>query len=277
MDLIQAIVYGVIQGVTEWLPISSTAHLRIVPALLRWPDPGAAFTAVVQLGTVLAALLYFGRDLQIALLGWTRSFKRGDARNTREAKVGWAIFVGTIPIVVLGLILQRRIETDFRSLYVIAFSLIFMGIVMLIAERVATRRRSFEDVQVKDGVIVGLWQAASLVPGMSRSGSTISGALFSGFDRPAAARLSFLLSIPSVLGAGLKEAYSERAALYGQNLMPLVVATVVSFAVGFATIALLMRFLQTHSTNYFSGYRVVLGIVLLGLLQADVLSPLPGP
>ena len=275
MDLIQAIVYGIVQGLTEFLPISSTAHLRIVPALAGWPDPGAGFTAVIQLGTLLAVLIYFARDLSKAFMGWVRNI--GNPRSADpDARMGWAIVVGTIPIVVLGVVAQKWIKGELRSLWVIAATLIVMGVIMAVAERVGAKRRQVEDVQVKDGWIVGLWQALALIPGMSRSGSTISGALFDGFDRAAAARFSFLLSIPSILAAGLKELYDERKELIGSHLTPTLAATVVSFVVGYASIAFFMKFLQRHGILPFVLYRIVLGVALIVLLTAGVLSPMSG-
>jgi undecaprenyl-diphosphatase len=275
VDLIQAIVYGIVQGLTEFLPISSTAHLRIVPALAGWPDPGAGFTAVIQLGTLLAVLIYFARDLSKAFMGWVRNI--GNPRSADpDARMGWAIVVGTIPIVVLGVVAQKWIKGELRSLWVIAATLIVMGVIMAVAERVGAKRRQVEDVQVKDGWIVGLWQALALIPGMSRSGSTISGALFDGFDRAAAARFSFLLSIPSILAAGLKELYDEREELIGSHLTPTLVATIVSFIVGYASIAFLMKFLQRHGILPFVLYRIVLGVALIVLLTAGALSPMSG-
>lgn len=275
MDLIQAIVYGIVQGLTEFLPISSTAHLRIVPALAGWPDPGAGFTAVIQLGTLLAVLIYFARDLSKAFMGWVRNI--GNPRSADpDARMGWAIVVGTIPIVVLGVVAQKWIKGELRSLWVIAATLIVMGVIMAVAERVGAKRRQVEDVQVKDGWIVGLWQALALIPGMSRSGSTISGALFDGFDRAAAARFSFLLSIPSILAAGLKELFDERKELIGSHLTPTLAATVVSFVVGYASIAFFMKFLQRHGILPFVLYRIVLGVALIVLLTAGALSPMSG-
>jgi undecaprenyl-diphosphatase len=275
VDLIQAIVYGIVQGLTEFLPISSTAHLRIVPALAGWPDPGAGFTAVIQLGTLLAVLIYFARDLSKAFMGWVRNI--GNPRSADpDARMGWAIVVGTIPIVVLGVVAQKWIKGELRSLWVIAATLIVMGVIMAVAERVGAKRRQVEDVQVKDGWIVGLWQALALIPGMSRSGSTISGALFDGFDRAAAARFSFLLSIPSILAAGLKELYDERKELIGSHLTPTLAATVVSFVVGYASIAFFMKFLQRHGILPFVLYRIVLGVALIVLLTAGALSPMSG-
>lgn len=267
MDLIQALILGVVQGVTEWLPISSTAHLRVVPALLGWEDPGAAFTAVIQLGTLAAMLIYFREDLWRALRGLL-GLKAGSKKSKAEdVRLGWAIVMGTVPIVVCGLLFQRQIEGEWRSLTVIAWTLIGMGLVMAIAEWFGPKVRAMEDVTPLRGLWIGLWQALALVPGMSRSGSTISGGLFAGFDRPTAARLSFLLCVPSILAAGLKELYDERAHLLGVGLAPTLVATLVSFVVGYASIAWLMRFLQKHSTLVFVIYRVLLGGTILYLLS----------
>lgn len=276
MDLIQAAIYGLVQGLTEFLPISSTAHIRIVPALAGWQDPGAGFTAVIQLGTVLAVLIYFARDLGKAFVGWTKTLT-GQSHDAPEGRMGWAIFLGTIPIVVLGFLGQDWIKGDLRSLWVIAGTLIAMGILMAVAEKVATKHRLFASVQARDGIIVGLWQALALLPGMSRSGSTITGALFAGFDRATAARFSFLLSVPSILAAGLKELWDERHNLLtGSNLAPTILATVVSFAVGYASIAFLMKFIQKHGIMPFVAYRIILGIVLIVLLMNGTLDPMAG-
>ncbi len=273
MGLIQAIVYGIIQGLTEFLPISSNAHIRIFPALVGWEDPGAAFTAVIQLGTVLAVLIYFAKDLGAAISAWARSLSDKELRKTPEAKMGWAVFWGTIPVVIIGLALHEKIETTFRSLYLIAGALIGMGVVMLLADMYGKHQRKVEDVEVKDGVVVGLWQVLALIPGMSRSGSTISGALFAGFDRAAAARFSFLLSVPSVVAAGIYEAYKERHSIGGALLMPTLVATTVSFFVGYASIAFLMKYLQRRGIGPFVLYRIALGVLLLVLLGQGTIKP----
>lgn len=276
MDLIQAVIYGIVQGLTEFLPISSTAHIRIVPALAGWQDPGAGFTAVIQLGTVLAVLIYFARDLGKAFVGWTKTLT-GQSHDAPEGRMGWAIFLGTIPIVVLGFLGQKWIKGELRSLWVIAGTLIVMGILMAIAEKVASKHRILASVQKKDGIIVGLWQALALIPGMSRSGSTITGALFAGFDRATAARFSFLLSVPSILAAGLKELWGEKHNLLeGSNLTPTIVATVVSFIVGYASIAFFMKFIQKHGIMPFVAYRILLGIVLIVLLMNGTLDPMAG-
>jgi undecaprenyl-diphosphatase len=274
VELIKAVVYGIVQGLTEFLPISSTAHLRIVPSFLGWEDPGAAYTAVIQLGTLLAVLIYFRQDLALALKGWVGSFKGGEAAKTREAKLGWAVFFGTIPIVVAGLVFKHEIKSEtFRSLHVIAWALIGMGLLLLLADRLARKKRPMEKATVRDGIIVGLWQAIALIPGSSRSGSTITGALFAGFDRAAAARFSFLLSVPSVFAAGVLELLEERKEILEQNLTSTIIATLVSFVVGYWAIGFLIRFLQKRSAAIFVAYRIALGLLLLFLLQSGRLKP----
>lgn len=270
ISIVQAVVYGIIQGLTEWLPISSTAHLRVVPAVLGWQDPGSAFTAVIQLGTILAVLIYFAKDLGRAIGGWFGSLT-GKGKDTLEARIGWGVFWGTLPIVVLGFLFKDQIKSDqIRSLYVVASTLIIMGIGMLVAEKYGKQSRGFEQVTTKDGIVVGLWQALALIPGMSRSGSTITGGLFAGLDRPTAARFSFLLSVPSIVAAGLYELIDERKHIMGANLAPTLVATVVSFVVGYASIAFLMKYLQKRGITLFVVYRIVLGVVLLILVSQGV-------
>lgn len=272
MGLIEAIVYGIVQGATEWLPISSTAHLRIVPELFGWADPGAAFTAVIQLGTLLAVLIFFRADLWGAFTGWAKGLRGGEAAKRPECKLGWAIFVGTLPIVAAGLAFEDSIKGPWRSLHVIAWALIGMGLLLAVAERVGTRKRSFGEVKPVHGLWVGLWQAVALIPGASRSGSTITGALFAGFDRPTAARFSFLLSVPSILGAGIKELLDEWNAIVGLDAKPVLVASLFAFLVGYASIAFLMKFLQTRGMGIFIVYRIALGVVLLVLLQQGVVT-----
>lgn len=280
MDLIQAVVYGIIQGLTEFLPISSTAHIRIVPSLLNWPDPGAAFTAIIQLGTVAAVIVYFAKDLGKALTAWLKSIT-GGKYDDAEARLGWAVFVGTLPILVLGFLLEKQIDSVFRSLYIICATLIIFGLLMLVAEKVGTHKRKIKNVAVKDGVWVGLGQCLALVPGVSRSGSTISTALLAGFDRVAAARFSFLLSLPSVAGAGLYKTYKAIKSSGADPTdhiawTPTIVATVISFIVGYAAIAYFIQFLQKRGIAPFVWYRVALGIVILLLLQTGHLNPESG-
>lgn len=272
MGLIEAIVLGIVQGLTEFLPISSTAHLRILPALLGWDDPGASFTAVIQLGTLGAVLLYFRSELAAALGAWGRSLVDASFRRTPEGRLGWAIFWGTIPIVVLGVLFKSSIEHELRSLQVIAWSLIGMGLLLGVADRMASGVRTEEEATVRDGVWVGLWQCIALIPGASRSGSTITGALLGRFDRAAAARFSFLLSVPSVFAAGVFS-LKEHAGDLGGQWLAVLVATAVSFAVGYASIAFLIRYLQTRGLIPFVVYRVALGAAILALLASGTLQP----
>lgn len=276
MGIVEAIILGIIQGASEFLPISSTGHLRIIPSLLGWQDPGAGFTAVIQLGTLAAVLLYFRKDLLNIFTKWAGSIANKELRKESEAKIGWGIFFGTLPIMVLGYLLQDFIEGSLRSLYVVATMLIFMGLLMLVAEKATKATRKFDDVTLKDGLIVGLWQAVALIPGASRSGSTITGALFSKLDRETAARFSFLLSVPSIFAAGIYSLYKHRADILSSGLTATLIATVVSFAVGYASIAFLMSFLQKRGTTPFVAYRVILGLVLIGLLQTGKLDPMAG-
>lgn len=266
MDLIQAIVYGIVQGLTEWLPVSSTAHLRIVPALFGWNDPGAGFTAVIQLGTLAAVLIYFWSDIVRVIGAWFKSLTGKLDKSDPDAQQGWGVFWGTIPIVVLGVIFSKHIKGELRSLWVVAISLIVVGLILLIAEAMGKRNRSLKDLTTRDGIMIGLCQAVALIPGASRSGSTLSGAFFLNFDRTAAARFSFLLSIPSVFAAGIKEVFDERHHLFAANLMPSLVATVVSFIVGYATIAWFINYLQRGSTKVFVAYRILLGVGIIALL-----------
>ena len=274
MSLLEAIVLGITQGLTEFLPISSTAHLRIVPAFAGWEDPGAAFTAVTQLGTMAAVLLYFRADLVRIWRAWVRSLRDPAARRELDARIGWYILLGTIPIGIFGLIFKDQIETGARDLYLIGVALILLGLVLLAAERVGRKDRSIEQITTRDGVFVSFAQALALVPGVSRSGATISAGLFLGFDRTTAARFSFLLSIPAVVLSGAVEFGSILSGEEGEHvgLGALAVATLLAFVAGYASIALLLRFLTSHSTIVFVVYRVALGAIVLALVSADVIE-----
>lgn len=265
MTLLQAIVMGLVQGLTEFLPISSSGHLYLVPVLSGWKDPGAGFTAVIQLGTILAVFLYFGRDLGRVFMGWLKGLRGGEAARTHEARMGWAIALGTVPIAAAGLAFEKSIDSNLRTPWVVGAALIGFALVMGLAERVGRQERKWEDLTLRDGLVMGLWQCLALVPGSSRSGCTITGGLFGGIDRATAARFSFLLSVPAILASGLYKLYKERADLLGSGLMPTLVATVVAFASGYAAIAFLMKFLQSRSTWVFVWYRVALGVVILGM------------
>jgi undecaprenyl-diphosphatase len=266
----EAIVLGITQGLTEFLPISSTAHLRIVPAFAGWEDPGAAFTAVVQLGTMAAVLLYFRDELLKIARAWLRSLRDPAARSELDARIGWYLVIGTIPIGIFGFAFKDQIENGARDLYLISIALIVMGLVLGVADRVSTRERDLDHIRTKDGVVIGFAQALALVPGVSRSGATISAGLFMGLDRPSAARFSFLLSVPAVVLSGLFElrhAGDNQIASVGA----LAISTSLAFVFGYLSIAFLLRYLTTHSTAVFVVYRVVLGTVVLVLVSSGTI------
>ena len=271
MSAFEAIVLGIVQGLTEFLPISSTAHLRIVPAFAGWADPGAAFTAVVQLGTMAAVLLYFRADLWRIARASLAALRDPAARRTTDARLGLYIVLGTIPIGIFGLIFKDQIETGARDLTLIGCTLIALGLVLLAAEKVATHRRRLEDLNGRDGLVIGLAQAAALVPGVSRSGATISAGLFLNFDRTAAARYSFLLSVPAVVLSGLFE-LKDVGDGGGAGAVPTIIATIFAFIVGYASIAWLLKYLTKHPVTIFVIYRVVLGVVVLALVAGGALD-----
>ena len=273
-EIIKAIVFGAVQGLTEFIPISSTAHLRVVPALLGWKDEGAAFSAVIQMGTLIATLIYFRKDIINLTRGFISSLGKKDLIQNPESRIFLLIIIGTIPIGICGLLFKGFIEGDARGLYVISCSLILLAIVLFIAEKTGTRNKEFQDITVKDGIIIGLAQALALIPGSSRSGVTITAGLFRGLKRDVTARYSFLLSIPAIGLSGLYELYSEREELLKEDLLMLVVATVVAGVVGYAAIAFLIRFLKTHSNLVFIIYRILLGITIIILLTQGILSNL---
>jgi len=285
MTLWQAIVLGIVQGLTEFLPVSSTAHLRVVPELLGWDDPGAAFTAVIQCGTLLAVLAYFRRDIARIGFAWLDETRRGQFGRSLDGRMGWMMIVATVPIVVCGLAFKDYIERDLRNLYVIAWALIGLSILLVAAELLTRWRlrrgqhlKELDQVSWNDAVLVGTAQAVALVPGVSRSGATITGGLLMGLNRETAARFSFLLSLPAILAAGLYELYKERAVLLASqaDILNLVVCTVVSGVVGYAAIAGLLAFLRTRTLYIFVVYRILLGGLLLWLLHAGILKPLQG-
>ncbi|KAA1376313.1 undecaprenyl-diphosphate phosphatase [Aeromicrobium fastidiosum] len=271
MDFLRAVVLGVVQGLTEFLPISSSAHLAIIPKFLGWDDPGAAYTAVIQIGTELAVLLYFWRDIWTIGSGWVRGVFSAEARQAPEWRMGWFVIIGSVPIVVLGLVLQDAIDREFRNLWVIGTTLIVLGIVLGIAERVGRKTSPIENLTMKHAILLGVAQAGALVPGVSRSGATISMGLFLGYERAAATRYAFLLAIPAVVGAGvfkLKDIGGDNA--YGTG--PTIVGTVVSFVVGLAVIHWLLKYVSTHSYTPFVLYRVGLGSLVLVLVGAGAIT-----
>jgi len=275
MGWFEAVVLGLVQGLTEFLPISSSAHLRIVGTAFGWDDPGAAFTAITQIGTEAAVVLYFRRDIARIISAWVLSLV-GKRKNDPDARLGWLIIIGSIPIVVLGLLLKDRIETTFRDLRIVAIALVAFSLVLYAADRVGRKKLEIADLTMRDGVFYGLAQSLALIPGVSRSGGTITMGLFLGYTRAAAARYSFLLAIPAVLGSGFYEAYS---ALKGDHHGPAVdwgptiLATVIAFFVGLSVIAWLLRYLNRGSFTPFVVYRVLLGLLVLGLVGAGVLAP----
>ncbi|MFC8919307.1 undecaprenyl-diphosphate phosphatase [Streptomyces sp. WAC05374] len=287
MNWFESLILGLVQGLTEFLPISSSAHLRLTAAFAGWHDPGAAFTAITQIGTETAVLIYFRKDIARIVSAWFRSLTDKSLRGDHDARMGWLVIVGSIPIGVLGVTLKDQIEGPFRDLRLIATTLIVMGVVLGIADRLAARveeggrhraapeRKTLQDLGVKDGLIFGLCQAMALIPGVSRSGATISGGLLMSYTREAAARYSFLLAIPAVLASGLfelKDAGEGGHVAWG----PTIFATIIAFGVGYAVIAWFMKFITTKSFMPFVIYRILLGLVLLALISLGVLSPHAG-
>jgi len=267
----EAIVLGLVQGLTEFLPISSSGHLRIVPAMAGWEDPGAAFTAVIQLGTMAAVLVYFRNDLWRIARAWVRELRVPLRRRSADANVGWFIVLGTIPISVFGLLFSSQIESGARDLYLIGAMLIAFSFVMLLAERVGTRERELTGMDRRDGILIGFAQALALIPGVSRSGATISAGLLLGFDRAAAARYSFLLSVPAVVLSGLFE-LRDVGGEDGASVAPTVIATLVAFVSGYAAIAWLLRYLANHTLSVFVAYRIPLGILVIALAASGAIS-----
>lgn len=272
-EIIKAVILGIVQGITEFLPISSTAHLRIVPALFGWEDPGAAYSAVIQIGTMMAVVIYFMKDLiKIYKRVITNLFDKKFITDT-ESKLGWYIIIGTIPIIIFGLLLEDLIENEFRSLYVISFTLIFFSLLLAIAEKYSKKNLDINHITLPKALIVGIAQALALVPGASRSGVTITGGLLVGFNRETAARFSFLLSVPAVLVSGLYEFYKIFPDLTQQGTLSLIVATVFSFISGILAIEFLLRYLRTHSTFVFIWYRIALSVLLLFLISMNLIKP----
>jgi len=272
-----ALVLGVVQGLTEFLPISSTAHLKVVPEVLGWGDPGVAFTAVIQLGSIAAVLAYFRRDLQEVFSGIGRAFRHGQWSDP-SARLGVAIALGTVPILLAGLALKILVpdyETSgLRSMASIGVVSIVMALLLALAELIGSRRRLLDQVAPRDGILVGLAQALALVPGVSRSGSTLTASLFDGWQRPAAARFSFLLGIPAITLAGLVELKAALASQVNGGPIPMLVGVVSAGVVSWAAIAWLLRFLQQHTTWIFVAYRLLFGAsILIWFRNLDVITP----
>jgi undecaprenyl-diphosphatase len=284
MTLLQAIILGVIQGLTEFIPISSTAHLILAEKLMGLdarltPEQTTAFIAVIQLGTLLAVISYFMRDIIKIIVGFIRGnlatlAGQGDSWARRDARLGWLIIVGSIPIGIVGLAARKIIEGKFtKNLYIIGASMIIWAILLLIAELTTRRKKTMEDLRIGDALVVGMAQVFSLIPGSSRSGTTITGAMFAGVTREAAARFSFLLSIPAVAASGLLELKQAIHFIHGIGTVNLAVATGVSGVVGYISIAFLLGYLRHHTTFLFIGYRLIVGGLILWLVFTKLLTP----
>lgn len=274
MSIIEAIVLGIVQGLTEFIPISSTAHLEIVPVMLGWGDPGAAASAVIQFGTLLAAIIYFFKDIIRLIAGFFRGLATRRIIEDTDSREAWLVILGTIPIVILGLLLKKHIESTFRSLWVITTMVIVIAFLLQLAELYARRKqlRDFAQLRISDGIAIGLGQCLALIPGSSRSGSTIMTALFRKVDRPTAARYSFLLSIPAVGGAGMLELIKEREHLAQLGWLSIAVAIFFAFVSGYASIWFLLRYLRKHTTYVFIWYRYALGALMIVLLMTGWLK-----
>lgn len=276
---LDAIVLGLIQGLTEFLPISSSAHLRIIgPLLPSGADPGAAFTAITQLGTELAVLIYFRRDVMQMLRAWflsvrQRNIQSLNATDAAHARLAWLVIVGTIPICVLGLVLRDFIEGTFRTLWITAAMMLIFALIMAWAEKSGQQQRHMKDLRLSDGIWLGLAQALALIPGVSRSGGTISAGLLLGLTKEAAARFSFLLAIPAVLLSGLYMLLFKREPMHGEQWLMTVVATGVAFVVGYAVIVWFMRIISSRGFMPFVIYRIILSVLIFMALFTGVLQP----
>ncbi len=259
----EAVVLGLLQGLTEFLPISSSAHIRVVPALLGWPDPGAAFTAVIQLGTEAAVLIYFRREIWEITSTWSRSLFKPALRSLHAARMGWYVIVGSIPIGVLGLALKDQIESPFRDLRLVGTTLIVFGIILWIADRTARNKLTLEKhLSMPHALVYGFAQSLALIPGVSRSGGTITAGLLLDYRREDAARYSFLLAIPAVLASGLLE-ITEIGEGAAPAWGPTILATVISFIVGYAAVAWFLRYISNHRFTGFVIYRILLGLFVI--------------
>lgn len=271
LSWLQAIVLGISQGLTEFLPISSTAHTLIISRLLGWQDPGAAFTAVTQIGTELAVVIYFRTTLALIISTWLRSLVKKELRTDPNARMGWYIILGTLPIGIAGVLFKSSIETTARNLWVVSLALIVMGLLLGAADKFAKHVFQESDLTLRRGLLFGVGQALALIPGVSRSGATITFGLAMGFKREVAARYSFLLAIPAVFASALLEAKDISSDAYA-NWPATIVSTVIAFLVGYLVIATLMKYLATQTFKPFVIYRVALGSILILLLATGVIT-----
>ena len=272
MDFLRSIILGTLQGLTEFLPISSSAHLSIVPTFLGWDDPGSAYTAVVQIGTELAVILYFWRDIWRIGSGWVRGVTSPAARAEPTWMQGWFIIIGSMPIVVVGLLFEDYIDNEFRNLWVIGTTLIVLGIALGLAERYGRKTKPIDELTMKHAVLFGAAQALAVIPGVSRSGATITMGLALGYERAAATRYAFLLAIPAVVGAGLYKLKDIPGGANAYGVGPTIVGTIVSFVVGLAVIHWLLKYVSTRSYAPFVVYRILLGGLVLTLVATGVIT-----
>ncbi|MFP7365758.1 undecaprenyl-diphosphate phosphatase [Corynebacterium callunae] len=274
MGWVQTIVLSIIQGLTEFLPISSSGHLRIISELFWGADAGASFTAVIQLGTEAAVLVFFAKEIWQIATGWFKGLANKEKRG-RDYKMGWMIIVATIPVVVLGVLGKDLIREALRNMWITATVLILFSFVFILAEKMGKKDRGYEELNMKDAIVMGLAQCLALIPGVSRSGGTISAGLFLGLNREVAAKFSFLLAIPAVLGSGLyslPDAFSPEAGQAATGLQ-LTVGTLIAFVVGYISIAWLMKFVSNHSFSWFAAYRIPVGLIVMLLLALGYLNP----
>ena len=274
MTWMQVIILSLVQGLTEFLPVSSSGHLRIVSTLFWGQDAGASFTAVIQLGTELAVIVYFAGMIWQILKGWFIGLVHKEQRG-QDYRMGWMVIVGSIPIGILGVLGKDLIRDNLRNLWITASMLVLFSFVFIIAERVGKKERSFEELTMRDAIVMGLCQCLALIPGVSRSGGTISGGLFLGLDREVATRFSFLLAIPAVMASGLFSLGDAFGPTVGQSATgaQLLVGTLIAFVVGYASIAWLLKLVGSHSFEWFAAYRIPVGLLVMLLLGLGVLAP----
>lgn len=273
LEIIKAVVHGAIQGFFAWLPVSSVAHVKIVPVLLGWEDPGAAYSAVLQMGTMIAVLFYFYDDLKKIFFAVIKAIREKSLDGNHDAKLFLYVVIGTIPIIIFGVLFQKQIKAEFRGMYVIAAGLIIFGILLYISEKMSKMNRTVDEISFKDSLIIGIMQVLALVPGCSRSGSTITAGFFCNLNRESAARYSFLLGIPAFFLSGAFELVKERHELMGGHtqLTALIVGTIVSIVVGYLSIWFLLSYIRKHSLLIFVYYRVILGIIIIVLVSLHII------
>ena len=280
MNILEAVILGIIQGISEFLPISSTGHLTVAGQLMGLispenPQHWTAFIAVIQLGTLISILIYFWKDIRNIIGDFLKdnlSERKKYADQSENSKMGWLIVIGTIPVVIIGLSLKHIIEGEFtKDLYVIASSLIVLAIVLAIAEKTANFKKEMKDITIKDSIVIGIAQCFALIPGSSRSGTTITGGLFVGLTRETAARFSFLLSIPAVFASGMLELFESLKYLHGEMTVNLIVSTIVSGVCGYMAIDFLLKYLRKNTTFLFIYYRIAAGIIILIFLFTHII------